>query len=96
MEEPGGVVNGENMDLAMNEPIDDSVGALDHLPDRWIIGFRDNTSGLREGRQSLDCCNQLLPDKFSVVRRVLGNELPDGLNIFYSPTSPDQWSHVRS
>lgn len=86
----------EDRDFRTNEPINNAIRTLNHFPDGWIIGFRDNTSGLRERRQSLDCCNQLLPDKFSVVRRVLGNELPDGLNIFYGPTSPDQRNHVRS
>lgn len=38
----------EDVDFLMDEPIDDSVGALDHFTNRWIIEFRHNTSGLRK------------------------------------------------
>lgn len=96
MEHAGGVVNREDVDFSMDEPIDDSVGALDHFPDRWIIDLRDNTSGLRKCGQPFDCGDQLLPDQLRVVGRIFLDEPLNGLNIFDCPAGPDQCCHLRS
>ncbi|MDH4186806.1 MAG: hypothetical protein OEV08_07405 [Nitrospira sp.] len=37
-EQASGVVNGEDMDLALNDPIDDSVGALGDFSNGMVMG----------------------------------------------------------
>jgi len=85
-----------DMDLSVNEPIDDSVGALDQFSNGGIIDFWYNTSGLRKCGQPFDRSDQLLPDKLSIVKRILRDELLYRLDIFYCPARPDQRGHLRS
>ncbi len=54
MEQASGVVNGEDMDLAMNESIDDSIGALDDFPNGRVIDLWNDAPGLRECGQPFD------------------------------------------
>ncbi len=74
MKNASGVVNRQDMDLTMNEPIDNSVGTLNHFSNGGIVHLWNHTPGLREGRQSFYRNDQSLDDKLSVVGRVLLNE----------------------
>lgn len=53
-------MNREDMDLVVNQPIDDSVGAVDHFSDSRIVHLWDNTPRLWEGGQSFSGRYQLL------------------------------------
>lgn len=89
------MMNRKDMDLVVNKAIHNPVGAVNHFSNSRIVDLWDNTPGLQEGRQSLDGCNQLLSHKQRVVRRILRDELPDRQDIFNSPASPDERSHLR-
>ena len=90
------MMNREDMDLVVNKAIQNPVGAMNYFANSGIVDLRDDTPGLREGRQSFDGSNQLLSNEQCVVGRILRDELPDRLDIFNSPASPDQRSHLRS
>ena len=86
----------EDMNFPVDEPIDDAVRALDHFTNGGIFGFWNHASGLWEGRQPFNSGNQLLSDKLRIVGRVLCNELLDRLDIFYRPAGPGKRNHLRS
>ena len=53
-------MNREDMDLVVNKPIDNSVGAVDDFSDSGIVDLWDYTPGLWKSRQSFNRRNQLL------------------------------------
>jgi hypothetical protein len=50
MQETGGVMNREDMDLVADKPIDNSVGAVNHFANSRIVDLWGDTPGLRKGR----------------------------------------------
>jgi hypothetical protein len=86
------VVNREDVDFPMDEPVDNPIGALDDFPNGGIVDLWNDTPRLRECRQPFYRSNQLLSDKLGVMERIFRNELLYGLDIFNGSASPDQRS----
>lgn len=53
-------MNSEDMDLVVNKAINNPVGAVNHFSNSGIVDLRDDTPGLRKGRQSFSRRYQLL------------------------------------
>ena len=86
----------DDMNLFTNESVYDSIGALDYFSNGGVIDLWNDTPGLRQCGQAFNGSDQSLGYKLGIVGRILSDELPDGLDIFDRPASPDQRSHLRS
>lgn len=96
MEQACGVVNREDMNLTVNEPIHDAVGAADYFSNSGIIDLWHHTTGFRESRESFYGSNKALRYEQCVAGRISRNELSNRLDIIDCSTSPDQQGHLRS
>ena len=83
-----------NMNFFTNEPVDDSIGALDHFAHGRVFDLGNDTTGLGQCRQAFYGGDESLGDEFGVVGRILCDKLPDGLNILDRSAGPDQLGHL--
>ena len=44
MEQPGCVMDSQDMDFFVNQPIDNAIGSLNDFTNQWVSDFGDNPS----------------------------------------------------
>ena len=84
-----------DMDLFANEPVYDSIGALDYFSNGGVIDLWNDTPGLRQCGQAFNGRDQSLCDELGIVGGILCDKRPDGLNILNRSAGPDQLGHLR-
>ena len=73
----------------------DPIGAMDYFAHGGVIDLRNDTPGLGQCGQAFNRGDQSLRDELGIVRGILCDKLPDGLNILDRSAGPDQLGHLR-
>lgn len=75
------MVNGDNIDNAFCNAVDDSVISEENLSNVWIAHFGDHTTELREFGEMFDGTKDIHDKQGGIVRRIAGNELGGGFKV---------------
>ena len=71
----------DDLDEISADPVDDSKGRVNDLADVLSLKLRNNAPRQRESGEALYGGREAADDQVCVERRVLSNEVPDGLDV---------------
>jgi len=88
--------HGRNLDDVMSQAVDDSVGTVNDLADRFVAKLRHDTSRTRVVLKPLHRGDDPFNDKVGIVRRVTRDMGADRVDVMDCLRCPEDPGHRRS